>query len=303
MAPDESSTSRTVNAGAVPLKFAAGTKRISVLIESRIALAAEAPCSDCQSRPSNHSQAPCAAMAALPTTATPAKLFADEPPATVSSASENEALNTAVTVWPAGFVLSSLMAVSDWVVSATFGASFTGVTLWVRLTVPVLYGVVPPLVPTLAVAPSEKAVCVLSTRRTDSAVAGPLKFVAGRKRRNEAACTSTGLASEAVPTSLQVEPFVDHCHLPDALVPLETIATAASVALLSTSEKWMPRSDETVWPAGAESSLTAVSAWVVPPMTVGASLVPAMLTKIAWSSDRETEVGPLELFESTAWIV
>ena len=84
-------------------------------------------------------QAPSAAVAALPTTATPARVLALDPPGTWSAASPKLAANSAAAVAPSGLLVSSGTAGRVAAPVAT-GASLTAVTI--TLTVA---GAVPPL--------------------------------------------------------------------------------------------------------------------------------------------------------------
>src|SRR5438067_5163118 len=85
MAPEESSTKCTVNEPGVPLKFAAGTKWIKSVDAISSALLVVTAGNGVQLEPPSveYSQAPCPTVAALAVTATPAKLFAAEPPLAV----------------------------------------------------------------------------------------------------------------------------------------------------------------------------------------------------------------------------
>ena len=112
--------------------------------------------------------------------AMPARLFAFDPPETVSAESLKLLLNSVATVLAVGVTASSASDVSVALPVAT-GASFTAVTLCESVTVPALYAVVPPLVLTFTVAPVVTAV-LESMSSTESVGAGPLKFDAGTKR-------------------------------------------------------------------------------------------------------------------------
>ena len=70
--------------------------------------------------------APCV-VAALLTTATPANVFADDPPATLSVASENALPRSVESTVPAGAAVSSSIAESDALLAVATGASFTAV--------------------------------------------------------------------------------------------------------------------------------------------------------------------------------
>ena len=112
--------------------------------------------------------------------AMPARLFALDPPATVSAVSLKFALKRVDTVLAVGVATSSASELSV-ALPLAIGASFTEVTLWESVTVAALNAVVPPLVATFTVA----AVVTAVLESINSAVivgAGPLKFVAGEKR-------------------------------------------------------------------------------------------------------------------------
>ena len=114
--------------------------------------------------------------------AIPARLLALDPPDTVSAVSLKFALNRVLTV----LTVTEPVAVSSAsdarvALPVAIGASFTAVTLWESVTVPVLKAVVPPLVATFTVA----AVVTAALESISSAVivgAAPLKFDAGWKR-------------------------------------------------------------------------------------------------------------------------
>ena len=130
VAAAESSTSRVVREPGVPLKLAAGRKRSDVVVaRKRAELLERDVAMEVQLLPSvDHCQVPCAAVAALAVMATPRKLLAEDPPATVSVASEKLAEKRALIRAPAGLVLSSLMAAREALLEAT-GASLTALTV------------------------------------------------------------------------------------------------------------------------------------------------------------------------------
>src|SRR5262249_19774768 len=136
IAPWESSTTRTVRAGVVPLKLVAGRKRTKAFGSSSSAwVPLTAGSTLVQVVPSvDHCHVPSAAVAALAVTATPAKLLAAEPPATWSAASEKCGWNRLATVLPGGLVASSSIAASVSVAPTTVGASFTAVALIAQLS-------------------------------------------------------------------------------------------------------------------------------------------------------------------------
>jgi len=114
--------------------------------------------------------------------AIPARLFALDPPDTVSAESLKLALKRVETVLAVGVATSSASELSV-ALPLAIGASFTEVTLWESVTVPALNAVVPPLVVTFTVAPVVTAVALESINSTEIVGAGPLKFVAGTKCR------------------------------------------------------------------------------------------------------------------------
>ena len=111
----------------------------------------------------------------------PAKVLAVVPPATVSAVSLKLAMNRLLTLEPLGDALSSSMAASVLLPDAT-GASFTAVTLWLSVTVALLYAVEPPRVETSNIA-FVLTVVGLSISTTVRSGAEPLKFATGRNRR------------------------------------------------------------------------------------------------------------------------
>ena len=128
-----------------------------------------------------------AALAALPTIATPPSGVPFEPLATVSVASEYWLpVMSVLTKAPGGLVLSSLMAAKVAEPVAT-GASLTGVTVVPRVTwlAKFEYGVVPPVAAPperfgpapLVTAPEE-----LSIKRTDNWPGVPFHWAEGTKR-------------------------------------------------------------------------------------------------------------------------
>ena len=147
--------------------------------------------------------------------ATPASEFALEPPDTVSAVSLKFALNSVDTVLTVTepVAVSSAFEASVALPLAT-GASFTEVTLWESTTVAVLNAVVPPLVATFSVA----AVVTVVLESISSAViagAGPLKLLAGRKRRLSALFKVNEVeAALTVASAVQVDPSDVYCQVP-----------------------------------------------------------------------------------------
>ena len=147
--------------------------------------------------------------------ATPASVFALEPPATASVASlkfEVKRLETvAVVTEPA--LVSSRSALSVALPDAT-GASFTAVTLWPRATVAELNAVVPPLVDTSTVA-ALVTVVLESINLTVRLGAGPLKFAAGTNLRLSVLFNVKEVEAPATfDRVFQVVPSDEYCHVP-----------------------------------------------------------------------------------------
>src|SRR5262249_27866161 len=142
IAPWESSTTRTVRAGVVPLKLVAGRKRTKAFGSSSSAcVSLTAGSTLVQVVPSvDHCHVPSAAVAALAVPATPAKLLAAEPPATWSAASEKCGWNRVATVVAGGLVACLSVGGSVSVAPTTVGASFTAVTLIAKLSLSVSPG-------------------------------------------------------------------------------------------------------------------------------------------------------------------
>ena len=113
----------------------------------------------------------------------PARLFALDPPDTVSAVSAKFALNKVDTVLTVTEpVAVSSVSAAKVALPVAVGASLTAVTLWLNVTVPVLNAVVPPLVATFTVAP----LVTVALESISSAVivgAAPFQFVAAAKRR------------------------------------------------------------------------------------------------------------------------
>ena len=116
--------------------------------------------------------------------AMPANEFADDPPDTVSAVSLKLALNSVLTV----LTVTEPDAVSSGsapnvVLPVATGASFTAVTLWESVTVPVLYEVEPPLFAPLTFTVAPLVTALLESISSAVIVgAGPLKLVAATKR-------------------------------------------------------------------------------------------------------------------------
>ena len=103
----------------------------------------------------------------------PAKLLALLPLLMASELSLKLLPNTLLTVLPSGFIVSSLMADSVALPLAT-GASLIAVIVSPKVTVPLEYAVLPPLLLTLSISPVLRVVEVVSIRRAVSVVAAPL---------------------------------------------------------------------------------------------------------------------------------
>ena len=147
--------------------------------------------------------------------AMPARLFALDPPDTVSAVSAKFALNKVDTVLTVTEpVAVSSVSVAKVALPLATGASFTAVILWLNTTVPELNAVVPPLVATFTVA----AVVTVVLESMSSAVivgAGPLKFDACRKRRLSALFNVNEVeAALIVDSAVQVDPSDVYCHVP-----------------------------------------------------------------------------------------
>ena len=147
--------------------------------------------------------------------AMPARLFALDPPDTVSAVSAKLALNKVDTVLTVTEpVAVSSVSAAKVALPVAVGASLTAVTLWLNVTVPVLNAVVPPLVATFTVA----AVVTVVLESINSAVivgAGPLKFDACRKRRLSALFNVNEVeAALIVESAVQVLPSEVYCHVP-----------------------------------------------------------------------------------------
>ena len=147
--------------------------------------------------------------------AMPARLFALDPPDTVSVVSLKFALNKVDTVLTVTepVAVSSVSAAKVALPLAT-GASFTAVILWLNTTVPELNAVVPPLVATFTVA----AVVTVVLESISSAVivgAGPLKFDAAMNLRLSALFNVNEVeAALIVDSAVQVLPSEVYCHVP-----------------------------------------------------------------------------------------
>ena len=125
--------------------------------------------------------------------ATPAKVFADEPPLTPSVASEKVEPNNAETVDPEGDAVSSTTAVNVAAPEAT-GASFTAVTELDSTTVPDEYPDVPPLLDTFTVAASVTAT-ELSISRVVRLGGVPFQLLDGKNRSSALEPSVNALAS------------------------------------------------------------------------------------------------------------
>ncbi len=135
-APEESSIKCAVSEGVVPFQSAAGRKRTDVPAARTSALPLDTLVEMfVQVAPFNHCHTPWpASVAALLVIAMPARLFALDPPATWSAASEKLPPNSEVTVAPDGDAASSSIAASVALPDAT-GASFTALTVIATVSV------------------------------------------------------------------------------------------------------------------------------------------------------------------------
>ena len=147
--------------------------------------------------------------------AMPARLFALDPPDTVSVVSLKFAENRLLTV----LTVTEAVAVSSAsaarvALPVAIGASFTEVTLWLNVTVAALYAVVPPLVAAFTVA----AVVTVALESMSSAVivgAGPLKFDAAMNLRLSALFSVNEVeAALIVDSAVQVLPSEVYCQVP-----------------------------------------------------------------------------------------
>ena len=149
--------------------------------------------------------------------AMPARLFALEPPDTVSVVSlkfaENRLLTVLTVTEPVAVSSASAARVA---LPVATGASFTEVTLWLNVTAPALNAVVPPLVATFTVA----AVVTVVLESISSAVivgAGPLKFDAAMNLRLSALFNVNEVdAALIVDSAVQVDPSDVYCQVPFA---------------------------------------------------------------------------------------
>ena len=149
--------------------------------------------------------------------AMPARLFALDPPDTVSAVSAKFALNKVDTVLTVTEpVAVSSVSAAKVALPVAVGASLTAVTLWLNVTVPVLNAVVPPLVATFTVA----AVVTVVLESMSSAVivgAGPLKFDAAMNLRLSALFNVNEVeAALIVDSAVQVDPSELYCQVPCA---------------------------------------------------------------------------------------
>ena len=147
--------------------------------------------------------------------AMPARLFALDPPDTVSAVSAKLALNKVDTVLTVTEpVAVSSASAAKVALPVAIGASFTEVTLWLNVTVPELNAVVPPLVATFTVA----AVVTVALESISSAVivgAGPLKFDAAMNRRLSALFNVNEVEAALIfDNAVQVDPSDVYCHVP-----------------------------------------------------------------------------------------
>ena len=127
-APAESSIKRTVSCPGVPFQLALGKNRTwSVDLSRKGTASVGAVGKSVQPLPLLYCHLPWAAVAALATTATPAKLLADEPPVWVSVVSLKTGLKIALTVAPVGLAVSSATPAKSTLAAVRNGASLTGV--------------------------------------------------------------------------------------------------------------------------------------------------------------------------------
>src|SRR3954463_2687342 len=144
----------------------------------------------------------------------PAKVFALEPPLTVSVESLKLPLNRLDTVAPLGLAVSSFTAASVAVPLAT-GASFTALIVSDSATVALEICVVPPVAPVRLIVEPLVIARPLSIRFALNAVAGPLKFAAGTKRSKSVELSVIAVVVVALPRLVQlVPPLVEYAQLP-----------------------------------------------------------------------------------------
>ena len=150
--------------------------------------------------------------------AMPASVFALDPPVTVSVASLKFAENRVLTVLTdtEPVAVSSASAASVALPLAT-GASFTAVTLWLTTTPVELYGVVPPELIKLAVAPVVTVV-LESMSLVVSVGAAPFQLDAGANRRLSVLLSVRAAVARPVTEDIVVHvlPSEEYCQVPFA---------------------------------------------------------------------------------------
>ena len=210
--------------------------------------------------------------------ATPARVFALEPPVTLSVESLKFRLKRTATLDPDGFVASSRIAGSAADPVAT-GASLTAVIEWERTTVASEYCDEPPVVPRFTPVAKLTEPLLVSISATLSVGAGPLKFVDGRNRNEEPAGRIVADVDPVTEASSSHPEPLSYCHTPfEAAAVYPTMATPASVLALdppvtssAESLKLLPKRLETVAPSGAVVSSSTATRLAVP-VAIGASL-------------------------------
>ena len=198
------------------MKFEAGRKRSTAEEEKSLPAAAVTIGRGCQelSDALKNSQVPWDAVAALPTIATPASVFALDPPVTASVLSLKLLVNKELTVAPEIEPLreSSVTAANVALPVAT-GASFTGVTVRLMVSVATEYDVVPPrLTSALRSAVPPLLPEILSQALTFSAEAKvPFHWAVGRKcsRVSALAASNRAVLSAAVKVVQVVPPLIE----------------------------------------------------------------------------------------------
>ena len=161
--------------------------------------------------------------------AIPANVLAEEPPVTWSRESLKRGRNRSVTVWPGGFVVSSVTLGKVEVPLAT-GASFTGSVTVPMVIVSFDHWLVPPTAPRSR-APVAGRPPAPSEMRAVRLPGVPFQSPFGRKRSDAVAGITIALVSPSPVRgmSTQVVPSVVYCQVPCAAVDaLPVIARPAA---------------------------------------------------------------------------
>ena len=203
------STNRTVNPPGVPLKFAAGTKRNSPVAATNRAPPAltDGKASHVAMLEARYCHSPWPLVAVLSTIATPASVFALEPPLTESVASLKLLENSVLTVAPGAEVPTSSATAANVALPEATGASFTALIVRLTVSANVENEVVPPVLVVLAVPPLLPAI-VSHARTVRALVRTPFKLESGCRynRLFESAESRSAVAGAAV-NELHVVPL------------------------------------------------------------------------------------------------